>query len=101
MDNLSRRSFLKKGTLAVGTAGIVMATPRLRGAIEQRSSVDTPGDPGQVHREQVLPAEAASEGPIFANLRNVATGEIDIFVGERRVTVIDRQTAARLYRATR
>jgi hypothetical protein len=96
MDNLSRRSFLKKGTLAVGTAGVAVAAPRLRGMVRP--------EPGGEHAEPDEPdpaAEAASEGPIVAHVRSVATGEIDLFVGERRVTVKDRATASRLYRATR
>lgn len=96
MDNLSRRSFLKTGTIAVGAAGAAIAAPGLRAAVRQDSASQDP----ETH-EADLPADAAAEGPIVAHVRNLATGEIDLFVGERRVTVKDRATASRLYRATR
>jgi hypothetical protein len=96
MDNLSRRSFLKKGSVAVGAAGVAVAAPGLGKVVREKAS----GEPTRAH-EPDLPAEAASEGPLVAHVRDLATGEIDLFVGERRVTVKDRATASRLYRATR
>lgn len=77
--NLSRRQVLTAvasagvGAAAVGVAGFAAAT-------------DTPsGD--------------ASSGPIVAHLRDPASGTIDVFVGESRIEVRDRDLAARLQRA--
>jgi hypothetical protein len=97
MDNLSRRSFLKKGSVAVGAAGVAVAAPGLRKVVRGNS----PSGEQSGAREPELSADAANAGPLVAHVRNVATGEIDLFVGERRVTVKDRATASRLYRATR
>ena len=103
MDNLSRRSFLKKGSTAVGAAGVAAVAPGLRGVVwgnaaDRRIQHE---HPHEAEHEHQLAGEAAHEEPLVAHVRNLNTGEIDLFVGQRRVTVRDRATASRLDRATR
>jgi len=47
-----------------------------------------------------LHAGAGAE-PVIAHVRNVHTGEIEVFVGERRVVLYDREVAIRLANAAR
>jgi hypothetical protein len=105
MENLSRRSFLQKGSVAAGAVGMAAALPTL--ARLPRTS------PAAVNRklESQSPARntnaisaanrADREWPIVAHLRSLETGDIDVFVGDRRITLHDPATAGRLYQATR
>lgn len=43
----------------------------------------------------------ASEEPLVAHVRDPRTGEIDLYVGERHVSLRDRDLAARLVAAAR
>lgn len=45
--------------------------------------------------------DAVTGEPVVAHVRNVATGEIDVYIGERQVRIRDRGVAARLARASR
>jgi hypothetical protein len=52
-----------------------------------------------------LPAEvpegASLSEPVFAHVRDLASGEISLFVGEREITIQDPQLVARLFHASR
>lgn len=104
MENLSRRSFLQKGSLVIGTAGVAAAAPSL---LRSRRGAKPAGGAAEGPAATPARAEATAVGhgdvetPIVARVRDVRTGEIDLFVGQRRVTIRDTDTAARLYRATR
>lgn len=105
MQRLSRRSFLHKGSLAVGAVGAAAAVPsvgRLRRARGAAAAGQVPGAAvaaGAAGEEEL--EDARRKGPIVAHVRDVRRGEIEVFVGSRKVTLRDRATAARLYRATR
>jgi hypothetical protein len=100
MENLSRRSFLQKSSVAVGTAGAMAAAPAI-GKVALRRGMAAPkagGTSAEVDHE--LPEDVKADGSIIAHVRDVKSGEIDLFVGAKKITVKDRATAARLYRAT-
>lgn len=46
-------------------------------------------------------ASGAGHDQIVAHVRNVATGEVEVFVGDRQVTIYDREVAVRLANAAR
>jgi hypothetical protein len=104
MENLSRRSFLQKGSMAVGAAGVAVAAPTLGRAARSAGIAPAAGRlAAGGASEQSSPAGAEdgkADGPIVAHVRDIRSGEIDLFVGTRRVTVKDPTVAARLYRAT-
>ena len=104
MENLSRRTFLQKGTLAVGTVGMAAAAPAL-GRIERTVAARTaPASlpAAAVTRDPRGTTETrAAGGPIVAHVRDARAGVIDLYVGTRRVTVTDRRIAAQLVRAAR
>ena len=105
MENLSRRSFLQKGSLAIGTAGVAAAAPGLlrprRGAKAEGRAAEALASAAPRRSEAAVVENHHVETPIIARIRDVKTGEIDLFVGQRRVTIHDVETAGRLYRATR
>jgi len=84
LSPLSRRR-LFRGALAVGAAGVVGGV-----AVE----AFTTGASAQTE------AQATGE-PVVAHVRDVASGDIDIFVGTRVVRLKDPQLAARLAQAAR
>ena len=75
---LPRRLVLKGAAgagLAVAAAGAVLDASAPAGAATRHSS---------------------AHGPVVAHVRDARTGEIDIYSGDRQVTVHDRALAARL-----
>ena len=84
LSPVSRRKLLR-GALAVGAAGVVGGV-----AVE----AFTTGASAQTE------AQATGE-PVVAHVRDVASGDIDIFVGTRVVRLKDPQLAARLAQAAR
>ena len=86
LSPLSRRRLLR-GALAVGAAGVVGGV-----AVE----TFTTGASAQTEAT----AQGAGE-PVVAHVRDVASGDIDIFVGTRLVRLNDPQLAARLAQAAR
>lgn len=81
--SLSRRQALTAGTIGVGlTAGT---------AIGVASAFDRPYQ---------SPAGDDAD-PIVIRVRNLAAGRLDIFIGEERVEVHDRDLAKRLVQAAR
>jgi hypothetical protein len=102
MKSLSRRSFLRKSTLAVGAVGAAATVPtlgRLRSTHEAAAAGRLPVA-GASQPAAAAGADVPTGGPIVAHVRDVRRGEIDVFVGTRKVTLHDPATAARLYRAT-
>jgi anaerobic selenocysteine-containing dehydrogenase len=94
---VNRRDFLIRSSAAAAAVGAGALLPGLSssaGAAEnQNSSVEGQSDAAH------LP-EADSAQPLVARIRDVRTGEIDLFFGEHEVTYRDPQLAARLYKAT-
>lgn len=95
MSSLSRRAFLKRGSLAVTAAGVAAALPAgvldLTEAGAGAASASVPE----------LPEGAALSEPIVAHVRDLASGDINLFVGTREVSVRDPGLAARLFHAAK
>jgi hypothetical protein len=90
---VNRRDFLIRGSAAaaaVGAATLVPGLPTSAGATEtQGHSPDS---------ETELPGGDTAL-PLVARVRDVRTGEIDLFFGEHEVAYRDPQLAARLFKA--
>ncbi len=93
MPTFNRRDFLKTGSMAVVAAGVVTALPVLPAVAGAARPQHAPGAAPDGPVEQ--PAE-----PVVARVRDVNTGEIDLFFGESHVVTHDRALAAALVRAT-
>jgi hypothetical protein len=91
MDPVTRRSFLIKGSAgAVGAAGLAAGGLALSSA----AAADTK-DP------ELRPDEADVPGPVLVEIKDAATGEVEILVGEREVSFTDKALVAKVLRAAR
>jgi hypothetical protein len=90
MDPVTRRSFLIKGSAgAVGAAGLAAGGIALSSA----AAADEPA---------LRPDEAADvPGPVLVDIKDAATGEVEILVGEREVSFTDQALVAKVLRAAR
>jgi hypothetical protein len=92
MDPVTRRSFLIKGSAgAVGAAGLAAGGFAL-------SSAAAAG----TEEPELRPGEAADvTGPVLVDIKDAATGEVEILVGEREVSFTDKALVAKVLRAAR
>jgi hypothetical protein len=91
MDPVTRRSFLIKGSAgAVGAAGLAAGGLALSSA----AAADTK-DP------ELRPDEADVPGPVLVEIKDAATGAVEILVGEREVSFTDKALVAKVLRAAR
>jgi hypothetical protein len=89
---VNRRDFLIRGSAAVAAVGagtLVSGLPASAGA-------ETPG-PSTDDQTDLPPGDTAL--PLVARVRDVRTGEMDLFLGEHEVACRDPQLAARLFKA--
>jgi len=90
VEPTNRRDFLKHASVAAAVAGAAAAVPlsfaESAGADEKPPSV---------------PAGARVDQHVVAHLRDVQTGEVAIYAGDREITVNDKRLAALLYKASR
>lgn len=94
MGGFSRRIFLARGSMAVAAAGVVGSLPVL-----------TEVAAGPAGSESTAAATDASEAlqmaeDVVAHVRNLDTGEISLFVGQRQITLNDPGLAHAIVRAT-
>ncbi|MGH9227466.1 MAG: hypothetical protein ACRD07_01840 [Acidimicrobiales bacterium] len=92
MDPVTRRSFLIKGSAgAVGAAGLAAGGLALSSAV----AADT-------EEPELRPDEAADvPGPVLVDIKDAATGEVEVLVGEREVSFTDKALVAKVLRAAR
>jgi hypothetical protein len=92
MDPVTRRSLLIKGSAgAVGAAGLAAAGGL---ALSSAAAADA--------EEPLRPDEAADvPGPVLVEIKDSATGEVEILVGEREVSFTDKALVAKVLRAAR
>ncbi|HEY3139807.1 MAG TPA: hypothetical protein VGJ86_01685 [Acidimicrobiales bacterium] len=89
MEPVTRRSFLIKGSAgAAGVAGafgtgLVLSNKSGDGTALSAAELDEVGDQ-----------------PVVLNVRDAATGEVEVYVGEREVVFTDKSLVAKVLRAT-
>jgi hypothetical protein len=98
MPGLSRRSFLGRSSLALAAGGIATALPGL-GSILEAAPAEAPEIEGAASDAEVATADVS--GPMIAHVRDLRTGEISFYQGQREVSFKDPGLAARLFRASR
>ena len=91
---LSRRSVLR-GAAGAGVAGI--AATALTGAAAPAFAATRPARPAETGPNPETP----DAEPIVVHVRDVSSGEIDVFRGTSQTRMHDRELAARLARASR
>jgi hypothetical protein len=96
MSEFSRRVFLTRSSIAVAAAGVATSIPNLTSALAA-GETEAPAAESAV-------ADGASttmSEPLIAHVRDLATGEIGLFSGEREVVFHDPTLATRLFNASR
>jgi hypothetical protein len=90
MEPVNRRSFLAKGS--IGAAGAVAGLAAGRTLLSDGGASDA------------APASAAEldrlgDQPVLLNVRDAQSGEVEVFIGEREVTLTDRSLVGHVLRA--
>jgi hypothetical protein len=93
MSDMSRRSFLGQSTVAAAAVASTAALATL--ATHDDHASPSPSD-DLAPVTGALPADVGSDEPIVLHIANAAAGEIDAYVGDRRVTFTDRALVARV-----
>jgi hypothetical protein len=94
MPALTRRRFLKRGSLALAVAGVVSAIPGLP-MLVSATEADAPAAGSAADEAGVL------NQTLVAHVKDLQSGEISLFMGEREVSYRDPKLAALLHRAAR
>jgi len=93
MADLTRRKFLSRGSItAAGAIAAVSAGPTALAAAA--NAVAGSGDDMEVGDLSAL------DGPMFVNVRDAVTGEVEVLVDETSVVFNDRALVSKLQRAT-
>ncbi len=95
---LSRRRFIHRGTLTAAAVGVVTSVPGWSGLLTSGMAT-TPA--AQEDATQVDGEMGAVSQPLFAQVKDLSTGEISVFQGEREVIIRDTAVANRLFSAAR
>jgi hypothetical protein len=96
LGNFSRRTFIQRGTLTAAAVGVVGSVPGLSGLLAGGAS-EAPAAEADVAE---LDAGAGSlTEPLVAHVKDLSTGEISLFQGERQVLIRDPALASRLFSA--
>jgi hypothetical protein len=92
---VTRRRFLTRGSMTVVAAGLVTALPGLP-LLATEASSDAPEVDGAATADGAALAE-----PLVVQVRNLQTGEMSLYQGEREIAFRDTELASRLARAAR
>ncbi|MGH9060018.1 MAG: hypothetical protein ACRDZY_10960 [Acidimicrobiales bacterium] len=95
---VSRRVFLRNGTLGATVLGMVASVPGLAGLLGGASS-EAPAVTGAATDAEAAAPELS--GPIVAHVTNAATGDVSLYVGEREIPYRDPTLVQHLLRAAR
>jgi hypothetical protein len=95
---LSRRSFLRNGTLGAATLGVIASVPGLSGLASWASS-EAPMVSGAANGAESDLPELSS--PIVAHVTDAVTGDLSLYLGEREIAYRDPTLVQHLIRATR
>jgi hypothetical protein len=89
MEQISRRALLTRGSIGAAGAIGMMAVPNVaRAAVAE--------EPGLTAAERELAAQS-----FVVRLRDVATGEFELLLGEESIVFTDKKLVARMLRAAR
>ena len=95
MMGLSRRMFLTRGSLAVAMAGVATSMPLL----SEVASGPPASEAASTASESAASLQMGES--LVAHVRDLGTGEMHLFVGERQIVVNDPALARALLHATR
>jgi hypothetical protein len=94
MTALSRRLFITRSSLTVAAAGLVSALPALPAAVNS-AEAEAPELESTVSDSEALAA------PLVAHVKDLQTGEMSLYSGEREIVLHNPALAARLFNAAK
>jgi hypothetical protein len=94
MTPLSRRLFITRSSLTVAAAGLVSALPALPAAVSG-AEAEAPELESTVSDGEALAA------PLVAHVKDLQTGEMSLYSGEREIVLHNPALAARLFNAAK
>jgi hypothetical protein len=94
LSGLSRRLFLTKSSLTVVAAGVVSAMPALPSAVTA-AETEAPAADSAISDTDAL------SGPLIAHVKDLQTGEVSLYSGQREFSIVDRGLAAKLFNAAK
>jgi len=95
-EGITRRTFLRRGTVAVAAAGAIGTVPGLANLLTTSASDAPAVESGAIAAE--ADAGVLTE-PLLAQIKDVGTGEISLFQGEQEVVVRNPALARQLFSA--
>ena len=96
MSEFSRRVFLARSSVAVAAVGVASSVPSLTSALATGVAEAPAAEPAIADD-----ADATMSEPLIAHVRDLASGEIGLFSGEREIVFHDPGLATRLFNASR
>jgi hypothetical protein len=97
--DVSRRVFLKRGSLTVAAAGLLTAIPGLPTLLSEAAPEASAGEGAAADASGI--ESGALEESLVVQVKNLQTGEMSVYVGEREVLYRDPQLASQILRASR
>jgi hypothetical protein len=91
--------FLKKGSAAVAMSGVALSMPLLAEVAASPSGTEAASNLASSAPD--LPEGFQMTEALVAHVRDIGTGEINLFVGQRQVVINDPALARALFHATR
>jgi hypothetical protein len=91
--DLSRRAFLRRGTLTAAAVGVVGSVPGLSGLLSA-GSADAPAIENSASQAETDVGSLTE--PLVAHVKDISTGEISLFRGAQEIVVRDPALARRL-----
>jgi len=96
---VSRRTFLKGSSMTVAAAGLIGVVPGLPALISEIAP-DAPAADNAAASAAEMDSGALAE-PLVVQVKDVQSGEMSLYVGEREILYRDPQLASRILSATR
>jgi hypothetical protein len=98
LGDVSRRAFIGRGTLTAAAIGAVGTIPGLSGLLASGASAVPETEEGFADADGEAGALAQ---PLVAHVKDINTGEISLFQGEREIPIRDPALARRLLASAR
>jgi hypothetical protein len=94
MTAFTRRLFITRSSLTVAAAGLVTALPALPAAVS-----DAEAEAPEV--DSTVSDSASLVTPLVAHVKDLQTGEMSLYSGEREIVLHNPALAARLFNAAK
>jgi hypothetical protein len=96
---LSRRNFLRRGTFTAAAIAVASSVPGISTFVATTTTADAPAIDSGV--SEAADDSGALTEPLVAQVKDLSTGEISLFQGEREVVVRSPSLARSLMSAAR